>query len=442
MTVVTDTAAQRYLDTHRRFVGNGAGGAPAWLTDLRAGAIARFGELGFPTTKQEDWRFTNVAPLTAQPFELPPPEPLRLAPERLAGPLLGDVAPHRLVFVNGRFAADLSRVSGLPSGVRVESLSATLRTEPDLVRRHLGGAAGVDDHPFRALNTAFLTDGALVHIPTRLALAEPVQLLFLTVPGAAAWMTHPRVLIVVEREARAAIVETYAALGDGPYWTNTVTEIVAADGARVDCHRVQRESERAFHVATTGTRQGKDSVVNVHTVTFGAALSRHDMRTALDGAGGLAVLNGLYLLRGEQHVDHHTVIDHRQPHCETHEYFNGVLDGRSRSVFNGRIIVRPGAQRTDSKQTNNNILLSNDAHADSQPQLEIYADDVKCTHGSTTGPLDERHLFYLRSRGLDAPDARRLLTYGFATEIIERMEIAPLREQLDRIVRGRIWADG
>jgi Fe-S cluster assembly protein SufD len=245
---------------------------------------------------------------------------------------------------------------------------------------------------------------------------------------------------VVEREGRAAVIETYAALGDGVYWTNAVTEIVVGDGARVDYHRVQRESEAAYHVASTGSSQGRDSILHVHAVALGAALARHDLRAALDGPGGSCVLNGLYLLRGRQHVDHHTLIDHRQPHCESHEYFNGVLDGAARSVFTGRIIVRPGAQRTDSKQTNNNLLLSGDAHADSQPQLEIYADDVKCTHGSTLGPVDERQLFYLESRGLDGEAARRLLTYGFGAEILARIAIAPLREQLDRAVRARVWA--
>jgi len=430
----------RYLDAQRRFAANGGASAPGWLQQLRTAAIARFEALGFPTTRQEEWRFTSVAPIAETPFALSEAPGERVpALADLEPFLLGDAAPHRLVFVNGCFSAALSRAEGFPSGVRVESLGAALRREPDLVRRHLGSAAAFDDHPFRALNTAFLADGAFVHVPPRVALAEPVQILFVTIPGTSPAATHPRTLIVVDREASAAIVETYAGLGDGVYWTNAVTEIVAGDGARVDYHRVQRETEQGYHVASTQCHQGRDSRLTVHPVAFGGALARHDLRVALDGVGAYGVLNGLYLLRGRQHVDHHTVIDHRQPHCESHEYFNGVLDGTSRSVFTGRIVVHPGAQRTDSKQTNNNVLLSGDAHADSQPQLEIYADDVKCTHGSTTGPLDERHLFYLKSRGLDAGEARRLLTYGFAAEIIGRMEIAPLREQLDRIVRERVW---
>ena len=217
-----------------------------------------------------------------------------------------------------------------------------------------------------------------------------------------------------------------------------MTEIVVGDGARVDYHRVQRESGQAYHIAATETYQRRDSTVNLHAVAFGGALSRHDLRSVMAGPGGTLVLNGLYLLAGDQHADHHTTIEHAAPHCASHEYFNGVLDGHSRGVFTGRIIVKPGAQKTDSKQTNNNLLLSADAHADSQPQLEIYADDVKCTHGSTVGPLDPRALFYLRSRGLSEREARRLLTYGFGAEILGRMEVPALRAQLDRIVRMRL----
>jgi Fe-S cluster assembly protein SufD len=436
---VVGSPTDRIREAHRRFIANGGATAPDWLRSLRASALARFEALGFPTTRQEEWRFTNLGPLAEFPFAAAPaPEPGPALGD-ISALLLGDAAPHRLVFVNGRFAAALSRTEGFPDGVRVESLAAALRRDPELVRCHLGSVASGDDHPFRALNAAFLEDGAFVYVPARVALAEPVQVLFLGVPGPAPAVSHPRSLVVIEREATAAMVEEYVGAGPGAYWTNAVTEIVAGDGSRLDYHRVQRETEQGYHVASTHCRQRRDSHVTIHPVAFGGGLARHDLGLVLDGPGAYGVLNGLYVLRGTQHADHHTVIDHRQPHCESHEYFNGVLDESSRSVFTGRIVVRPGAQRTDSKQTNNNLLLSGDAHADSQPQLEIYADDVKCTHGSTTGPLDERHLFYLRSRGLDAREARQLLTYGFATEIIARMEIAPLREQLDRLVRERVW---
>jgi len=428
-------AVERLVQAYQAFAANGASGAPAWLKALRDGAIARFGALGFPATKQEAWRFTSVAPITETAFELAHPASRAPHLAEIEPFLLG--AGPRLVFVNGFLARSLS--TPVSDGVRVDGLAQALVDTPDLVRQHLTKYAAFTDRPFAALNTAFVHDGAFVHVPARTIFEQPIQLLFLTVPtGTAPLVSHPRNLIVVEREARASVVETYVALNERVYWTNAVTEIVAGDGARVDCYRIQRESDRAYHVAVTDVHQGRDSTANVHAVSFGGALARHDLRGTLAGPGGHLILNGLYALTGDQHADHHTAIDHAAPHCESHEYFNGVLDDRSRGVFNGRIIVRPGAQKTDSKQTNNNLLLSRDAHADSQPQLEIYADDVKCTHGSTVGPLDPKALFYLESRGIGADEARRLMTYGFAAEILNRMDIAPLREQLDQIVRGRL----
>jgi Fe-S cluster assembly protein SufD len=429
-------AVERLVQAYQAFAANGASGAPAWLKELRDGGIARFGALGFPTTKQEAWRFTSVAPIADTAFELAhAPDTRHLTPAQIEPFLLG-TGP-RLVFVNGFLVRSLS--TPLSDDVRLDGLAQALVDTPDLVRQHLTKYAAFVDRPFAALNTAFVRDGAFVHVPARTVFEQPIQLLFLAVPtGAAPLVTHPRNLIVVEREARASVVETYVSLDGGTYWTNAVTEVVAGDGARVDCYRIQRESDRAYHVAVTDVHQGRDSIANVHAVSFGGALARHDLRGTLAGPGGYLILNGLYALTGDQHADHHTAIDHAAPHCESHEYFNGVLDDRSRGVFNGRIIVRPGAQKTDSKQTNNNLLLSRDAHADSQPQLEIYADDVKCTHGSTVGPLDPKALFYLESRGIGEVEARRLMTYGFAAEILNRMDIAPLREQLDKIVRARL----
>ena len=423
---------EQLVGSYRAWASNGASRAPDWLKDLREGGIARFHDLGFPNMKQEAWRFTSVAPIAEGSFEL------AKTPAKI--PTLDDIRPfllfesgYRLVFVDGFFQRSLST----PFLDDVQSLSHVLTHRPDLVREHLGKYLATEDRPFSALNTAFVSDGAFVHVPAKATIAEPIQLLFLST-GAKPVVTHPRNLVVIEREARASIVETYASLGSGPYWTNSVTEIAVGDAGRVDYHRVQREHVGSYHVASTQTHQGRDSTVNFHTVAFGAALARHDIGAVMAGPGGTLILNGLYLLAGTQHADHHTTIDHAADHCESHEYFNGVLDGKSRGVFTGRIIVRPGAQKTDSKQTNNNLLLSPDAHADSQPQLEIYADDVKCTHGSTVGPLDPRALFYLRSRGVGEREARRLLTYGFAAEILGRMAVAPLRAQLDAIVRGRL----
>ena len=433
MAVKTDQV-ERLAQAYEGWARNGAAAAPAWLKEVRAQGIARFRALGFPTMKNEAWRFTSVAPLAETSFDLPhPPQEIPALAE--IQPLLLGTKSRRLVFVNGFLQRALSTPLG--DGVYLDGLAQALSDRPELVRAHLCRYAAFEDRTFCALNTAFLQDGAFVHVPAGTTVEEPIELLFL---GEGQVISQPHNVIVVERAARASVVETYASLRDGTYWTNAVTEIVAEDGARIDHHRVQRESPRAFHLGVTDTHQGRDSTVHVHAIAFGSALARHDLGSVMAGTGGTLILNGLYLLNGEQHVDHHTQIDHAAPHCESHEYFNGVLDGKSRGVFTGRIIVRPGAQKTDSKQTNNNLLLSSEAHADSQPQLEIYADDVKCTHGSTVGPLDPRALFYLRSRGVGEREARRLLTYGFGAEILERMAVAPLRAQLERVVRDRLAA--
>ncbi len=441
MTEITDRTA-RYVADFEAFARNGASGAPAWLRELREGAIARFSELGFPTTKQEEWRFTSVAPIADARFTLAhaprSPLPAHADIERLcvgAGP--------RVVFVDGRHVPALSTPAELTGGARAGSLAAALRTGADseLARTHLARHARWRDSAFAALNTAFLADGAFVHVPADVTVAQPLEVVFLSTGQSGTdgpIVSHPRSLIVVERGARATVVETYAGLSDGVYWSNAVTEVVVGEGARVELYRVQQEGPRGLQIATTHSRQERDSYLGLHVVTLGAALARHDINAVLDGPGAELILNGLYLLSGAQHADHHTVIDHAQPHCASHEFFNGVVAERAHGVFNGRIIVRPGAQRTDSKQTNNNLLLSTEARADSQPQLEIYADDVKCTHGSTVGPIDQTQLYYLRSRGLSPEAARSILTYGFGAEILDRMQHPDVRERLDRLVRARL----
>jgi len=426
----------RYLAAYRAFVGNGAGSAPVWLRELRDSAIERFGALGFPGTGDEEWRFTNVAALAESDFAPAPAMPAGPGGVLGAGAIPQGVARHRLVFVNGRYDAGASAVAGIPAGVTVASLADVIGRDPERARAHLGRSGVHERNAFAALNTAFLADGAYVHARAGVEWTDPLEVLFLSVPGDRPTISHPRLLVVVEGQARIAVVESYA--GEGAYWTNPVTEVVVADGARADMYRVQRDSLAAYHMATTHTRQGRDSVVNLHPVALGAALARHDIAAVLDGEGARCLLNGLYLGEGAQHFDHHTVIDHTKPHGESHEYFNGVLDDRSRGVFAGRIVVRPGAQRTDSKQTNNNLLLSEEARADSQPQLEIYADDVKCTHGATLGPIDQKALFYLESRGLGRDEARAMLTYGFGAEVLGRMDVPALRAQLDRVVRERL----
>ena len=406
--------------------------APDWLRQMRDGALQQFEVLGFPSPRDEAWRFTSVAPIVETVFGD--------APER-AGVDAAALRPYGqgLVFVNGRFAPALSSVGRLPAGVVVASLAEALTTHNDLVRAHLGRHTSSARHGFAALNAAFLADGAFVHIPAGVELDQPLQLLFASAPGTARPAVHPRALIVVERSARATVIETYAGLEPAAVsLTNAVTELVVGDGARVDHYRIQREAPAAYHVGVTHSHQGRDSTLHSTTLAFGAALARHDITAVLDGEGANLNLNGLSVGAGGQHLDHHTTIDHAKPHGESHELFNGVFDGRAHGVFTGRIIVRPGAQRTDSKQTNNNLLLSKEARADSQPQLEIYADDVKCTHGSTTGPLDPTALFYLKSRGLDPREATAMLTYGFGAEIVARIAVEGVRHTVDRLLRERV----
>ena len=435
------SVTDRYVADFKAFAGNGAASAPSWLKQIREGAIARFAELGFPTTKQEEWRFTSVAPIVDTPFSHPASRIPHPGLSEIGALLIGD-GP-RVVLVDGRYAPELSSAAGRPAGVRVESLASAVAQGPgsELAREHLARHARWHDSPFAALNTAFLADGAFVHVPAGATLEQPLEVLFLSSGRPATdgpTVSHPRSLIVIERGAQAAVVETYAGLGDGVYWSNAVTEVVVGEAARAELYRVQREGPQGLQVATTHSRQERDSFLGAHVVTLGAALARHDITTVLAGAGAELILNGLYLLRDDQHADHHTVIDHAQPHCASHEYFNGVLAGRAHGVFTGRIIVRPGAQRTDSKQTNNNLLLSTEARADSQPQLEIYADDVKCTHGSTVGPIDQTQLYYLRSRGLSPDAARSILMYGFGAEILDRMRHRAVRDRLDHLIRERL----
>ena len=431
---------EQYVARFEALSGNGAAGDPAWLGELRRDGIARFAEVGFPHVRLEEWRFTNVTPIAQTAFA-PAPAPAA------AGPVPADTGDEKVigdsdrlvaVFVNGRFAPERSALGGLPEGVVVTGLAQAIATHEALVRAHLGRYARVEANPFTALNTAFIQDGAFVHVPRGAVVDRPIQLVFLTTAEDRPVLAHVRNLIVAERGAQASLIETYAGPSDAVYWTNAVTEMVIGEHANVDTYRVQRESERAYHTATSQSYQQRDSVFSHIPFVFGSVLSRHDVNAVLDGQGAECTLNGLSVLRGRQHVDHHTTLEHAQPHCNSWEFFNGVYDQQSRGVFNGRIIVRRPAQRTDSKQTNNNLLLSPDARADSQPQLEIYADDVKCTHGATLGPIAPKAMFYLQSRGLSPDEARQLLTYGFASEILGYVTLEALRERLDQLVTRRL----
>lgn len=427
-----------YVSDFEAFSANGGSGVPQWLQDLRNEAIEQFRDVGFPTTRDERWRFTSMSRVTETKFALANGERPSVSAAEVGQHILEVGRNQSLVFINGRYSQDLSSTSGLPHGVIACGLREVTRNGLDIVEHHLGKYARAADNPFTALSTAFMADGAFLYVPRDVILGDPVQLIFLTVSGGRRVVTHPRNLIYLERGSAASVVESHVGLADDRYWTNCVTEAVLDDNARLHLYRVQRESNRGSHTATTQSYQTRDSNLTLTTIELGSVLSRHDINTVLDGEGAECSLYGLTQIQGNQHVDHHTTIEHVKPNCNSWEFFNGIYDEKARGVFTGRIVVHPGAQRTDSKQTNNNLLLSEGARADSQPQLEIYADDVKCTHGATLGPIDDNALFYLRTRGIEAEVARNLLTYGFGVEILDKIAVAELRERLDHLVDIRL----
>jgi Fe-S cluster assembly protein SufD len=412
---------------------------PSWARALRRTALDRFLTHGFPTTKIEDWHFTSAARIAESDFltlTAPGGDVDRADLEAFG---FGSAEWRTLTFVNGRFDAGLSDLDALPAGVRVLPLDRAWREMPDLLERYVGKIASFDEpgQAFTALNTAYMVDGAVVHVARDVAVDRPIHLLFVTDAMAARGVMYPRNLIVVDRNAKATVLETYASVGDAHYFTNAVTEVAIADGATLTHVKLQRESQRAYHVGTIDVRQARDS----HYVSFsfgtGGSLSRSNIYTVLGGEGSGATLNGLYMLDGDQHMDHQTRIEHVEPNCYSREVYKGVLDGTSHGVFNGKVYVHPAAQKTDGKQTNNTLLLSNNAQVDTKPQLEIFADDVKCTHGATVGRLDQTALFYMKSRGLGADLARQLLTYAFAADVIETLELEAVRVGLEKLTLER-----
>ena len=414
---------------------------PSWLLPLRKAGLARFAELGFPTLHDEDWRFTNVAPIARLPFK-PAFEPTGgVSADALKDFAFARLPGSRLVFVNGHYAPSLSSVNHLPVGAKAGSLAAALKSDATFLEKHLGRYAQNADNGFTALNQAFFLDGGFVHMSAGTVVEEPIQLVYVSTAKQPGATIHPRNLIIAEANSQVTILESYVSLGGANYFTNAVTELFAGDNARLEFVKFQDEAADAFHMAAFHAELGRASNVTVHSFALGARLSRNNIRTKLAGEGLECILNGLYLTRGEQLADHHMIVEHAQPHCASHEYFNGILDDKSKGVFHGRILVQPVAQKTDAKQTNKNLLLSDDATADTKPQLEIYADDVKCTHGATVGQLNEESIFYLRTRGIGPETARRMLIHAFAGEIIERIKHEPAREELDKLVWERLEAN-
>jgi Fe-S cluster assembly protein SufD len=390
----------------------------------------------------EDWRFTNVAPIAKLNFTLAGQSAVNGAETKtLDDSVFAALPGHRLVFVNGFFSVPLSRIQPVAGGVRIESLAAALAQDSAVIKKHLGQYAHTAGNAFAALNQALFADGAFIFVPQGVTVAEPVQLVYISSTKQSGETILPRNLVIAEAGSKVTVVESYLCTGNTAYFTNAVTEIVAGDHAFVEHVKVQDEAASAFHIATIAGEFGRASNVNVHSFALGAKISRNNIRTKLAGEGLECILNGLYLTKDEQLADHHMIVEHAQPHCASHEYFNGILDDKSKGVFHGRIYVHPIAQKTDAKQTNKNLLLSDDATADTKPQLEIYADDVKCTHGATIGQLNAESIFYLRSRGMSEDTAKQMLIHAFAGEIIERIKCEPARAVVDKLVWDRLEAN-
>lgn len=433
--IVTETTS--YQEQFERFEQELGAEKPQWLRDLQRRGLARFRELGFPTTKLEDWRFTNVASLTKQNFIAP------LTP-RSAGQLqdAGELAAqarlddhfHRLVFVNGRYAAELSHIGDLPEGVHIDHLEQVLRTQPDQVSERLGRQANFEQAALAALNTALFQDGAVISVADGVQLDTPIHLVFITERDEQAIASFPRNLIKLGKGSNVQILETHVGSPGAAYFTNSVMEIELDETAELDHYKLQGDSIAAHHIASTYVDQRGQSIYRNHYFAFGGALSRNEIACMLDGEQVQTVLNGLYMISGNQLADCRTRIEHAKPNCESHEMYKGILDNHARGVFNGRIHVHPDAQKTDAKQSNQAILLSDDAVIDTKPELEIYADDVRCTHGATVGELDDLALFYLRSRGIPEPLAHKMLIFAFANDVVQGARIEPLKKYLEAVL--------
>jgi Fe-S cluster assembly protein SufD len=441
--ITTTEQLGSYLQSFSQFSKQAAGRDLSWLRKLRDDAFARFCEVGFPTTSDEDWRFTNVSAIAKGSFRLAGQSEAAVSQREIDACRIPESAS-LLVFVNGQFAPSLFSTGTLPSGVEVNSLAQQIEKDPASVERHLDRYLNIQRDAFSALNSAFAGDGAYVHINRGIVLENPIHLLFISKGEASsqdrsaqdrpALMSHPRNLIVAEAESEATVVEDYISLDEGVSFCNTVTELVAGDGAIVSHYMLERENRQAFNISTLRMQLGRSANVSSHSVLLGGALVRNNVHPVLAGEGGECLINGLYAGAGDQHLDNYMLVEHASPHCDSRQFYNGILNDHAHGVFHGRIIVHKDAQKTDAKQTNRNLLLSDDARIDTKPQLEIYADDVKCTHGATIGQIDEVALFYLRSRGIDESSARKLLLSAFAGECLDRMKQGPARSHVEKLI--------
>ncbi len=442
MTTAVDETTQRFLE---RFSGERPGDATDWIVSARRSAADTFARIGLPHQRIEDWKYTSVKPIARRDFARPDASQATADAETIEGQRIPGLDTCRLVFINGHFAAALSDSEGAGSGVQLRSLAQVLADDPEALRGRFTDCAPSDFSGFTALNTAFADDGAVVELAPQTHADKPIELLFVSTPQAEQVACHPRIVIAVGEHAQATVIEHYVGIGDAANLTNTVTEAVLDGGAHLTHYRIQRDTRKGFHIGSVHTRQAGASRFESHNVQIGGLLVRNDINTSLNAEDAQTLFNGLYLVNGRQHVDTHTRIHHNEPNTKSEEAYRGILDDNARGVFNGRVYVAQHAQKTEAYQSNDNLLLSGKAEIDTKPELEIYADDVVCSHGATVGQLDQTAMFYLRSRGIDEEAARGLLLYAFAEETIERMALPALRAWLEGFVieqlphSERVW---
>lgn len=415
------------------------GGEVPWLSDIRQQGAEAFLSLGLPSVRHEDWKYTNIKPIVKRTFSIPEKGGSSLSDEQLDGLSILGLIAHRIVFIDGYFSESDSNLADIPDGVTVCELSKAIEEKPELVKPFLGHLTSNPEHGFRALNNAFIQEGLFIRLQKDIRLDQPIECLFISSTAEEGYVSQPRNLIIAEENSELSIIERYASIGDKHSLSNSITEVFALENSRIEHYKIQQESSRSYHVGSWLIEQAEKSQVQTHNVALGGAIARTDIRVRLQGEESQCGLNGVYVLNEKQHIDNHTQVDHCIADTKSNEFYKGVLADRARAVFHGRIIVHQDAQRTDAQQQNKNLLLSGDAEIDTKPQLEIYADDVSCSHGATVGQLDENALFYLQSRGIDTNTARGLLTYAFANDVINEFSLPALRSYVEHQLSNKLF---
>ena len=409
-----------------------------WFSKQRQSAFDIFQESGFPNTRVEDWKYTDVKPIAKNTFSNITESNVASDNNEIDEILIKDLDCVNLVFINGAYSEKYSDIKNISSKIVIKSMADALINDESLLKKHLTKHINQELNSFTALNTAFIQDGAYINISANTNIDKPINITYISRDSNHPFATHPRNLIVMGENSNATIIENYVGSGKVNYFTNSVTETVLLQGAVLKHYKIQQEGSSAFHIASLNTSQSKDSRFESHLVSIGGALVRNNINASLNEEGAEIIMNGLYMTEDVQHVDNHTRVDHLKPHTQSHQNYRGVLNGKSRGVFNGKVVVHPQAQKIEAYQNNANLLLSDDAEIDTKPELEIYADDVKCTHGATVGQLDDDMLFYLRSRAVDEKTARSLLTYAFADEVISEINLKEIQNKLERLIIGRL----